>query len=78
MSIWASDNRNGQIREALTMLLSQGVIDDFRISPEDEFPFRVTVPAGVVPMTEHQAAHFALGAAVGHFGRLARGEDTPE
>lgn len=56
------------------MLLSQGVIEDFRIRPEDEFPFRVQIPAGVVPMTEHQAAHFALGASVGHFGRLARGE----
>lgn len=78
MSIWASDHRSGQIREALTMLLSQGVIDDFRITPEEEFPFRVTVPAGVVPMTEHQAAHFALGAAVGHFGRLARGEEARE
>ncbi|MCY9786548.1 MULTISPECIES: hypothetical protein [Nocardiopsis] len=74
MSIWASDNRSGQVREALTMLLSQGVIDDFRIRPEDEFPFRVQISAGVVPMTEHQAAHFALGATVAHFGRLARGE----
>ncbi|WP_028647955.1 hypothetical protein [Nocardiopsis sp. CNT312] len=76
MSIWASDNRSGQVREALTMLLSQGVIDDFRIRPEDDFPFRVQIPAGVVPMTEHQAAHFALGATVAHFGRLARCEET--
>ncbi|MEV2278575.1 hypothetical protein ACIBFB_25560 [Nocardiopsis sp. NPDC050513] len=76
MSIWASDNRSGQVREALTMLLSQGVIDDFRIRPEDEFPFRVQIAAGVVPMTEHQAAHFVLGATVAHFGRLARGEST--
>ncbi|MFE3457801.1 hypothetical protein ACFXKD_09655 [Nocardiopsis aegyptia] len=73
MSIWASDNRSGQVREALTMLLSQGVIDDFRIRPDEEFPFHVQVPAGLVPMTEHQAAHFALGATVAHFGRLARG-----
>jgi hypothetical protein len=72
MSIWASDNRNGHVREALTLLLSQGVIDDFRIRPDDEFPFRVQVPAGIIPMTEHQAAHFALGAATAHFGDLAR------
>ncbi|WP_017588126.1 hypothetical protein [Nocardiopsis ganjiahuensis] len=72
MSIWASDNRNGHVREALTLLLSQGVIDDFRIRPDDEFPFRVQVAAGIVPMTEHQAAHFALGAAAAHFGDLAR------
>ncbi len=72
MSIWASDNRNGHVREALTLLLSQGVINDFRIRPDDEFPFRVQVPAGIIPMTEHQAAHFALGAATAHFGDLAR------
>ena len=77
MSIWASDNRTGHVREALTLLLSQGVIDDFRIRPEDDFPFRVQVPAGIVPMTEHQAAHFALGAATAHFGHLARDGGGP-
>ncbi|GAB3719231.1 hypothetical protein GCM10028793_57870 [Nocardiopsis oceani] len=75
MSIWASDHRTGHVREALTLLLSQGVIDDFRIRPEDEFPFRVQFPTGIVPMTEHQAAHFALGATVAHFGDLARDKE---
>ncbi|WP_436886293.1 hypothetical protein [Nocardiopsis dassonvillei] len=73
MVMWASDNRAGKVREGLTLLLSQGLIDDFEIRPDDEHPYRVTMPVGVIPLTEHQAAHFLLGAVTARFGPLARG-----
>lgn len=72
MVMWASDNRAGKVREGLTLLLSQGLIDDFEIRPDDEHPYRVTMPVGVIPLTEHQAAHFLLGAVTARFGPLAR------
>ncbi|MFD6098146.1 hypothetical protein ACFVWN_12835 [Nocardiopsis flavescens] len=72
MVMWASDNRAGKVREGLTLLLSQGLIDDFEIRPEDDHPYRVTMPVGVIPLTEHQAAHFLLGAVTARFGPLSR------
>ncbi len=72
MVMWASDTRGARVREGLTLLLSQGVIDDFEIRHEDEHPYRVTLPAGVVPLDEHQAAHFVLGAVSARFGPLSR------
>ncbi|MBE3001163.1 hypothetical protein IDM40_21060 [Nocardiopsis sp. HNM0947] len=76
MVMWASDTRGARVREGLTLLLSQGVIDDFEIRHEDEHPYRVTLPAGVVPLDEHQAAHFVLGAVSARFGPLSR--DSPQ
>jgi len=72
MVMWASDTRGARVREGLTLLLSQGVIDEFEIRHEDELPYRVTLPAGVVSLDEHQAAHFVLGAVVARFGPLSR------
>lgn len=72
MVMWASDSRGARVREGLTLLLSQGVIDDFEIRHEDELPYRVTLPAGVVSLDEHQSAHFVLGAVVARFGHLSR------
>ncbi|GHD33315.1 hypothetical protein [Nocardiopsis kunsanensis] len=72
MVMWASDSRGARVREGLTLLLSQGVIDDFEIGYEDELPYRVTLPVGVLSLDEHQAAHFVLGAVVARFGPLSR------
>lgn len=72
MVMWASDSKGARVREGLTLLLSQGVIDDFELRHEDELPYRVTLPAGVVSLDEHQAAHFVLGAVVARFGPLSR------
>ncbi|MDT0329092.1 hypothetical protein [Nocardiopsis lambiniae] len=79
MVMWASDNRAGKVREGLTLLLSQGLIDDFEIRPDDDLPYRVTMPVGIISLTEHQAAHFLLGAVTARFGPLARdrGPGTP-
>lgn len=76
MSTWASNNRGGQVREALTMLLPQAGIDDLLLRSDEEFPFRISVPSGVIPRSERQAAHFAPGAAMGHLGRPARGGES--
>jgi len=48
------------------MLQSQGVIDGLEIQDGDDHPYRVTLPVGIVPLNEYQAALFILGAMVGH------------
>ncbi|MBB6118969.1 hypothetical protein [Nocardiopsis algeriensis] len=72
MAMWAADNRAGRVREGLTLLLSQGLIEDFEIRPDDEHPYRVTMPAGVIALNENQVAHFLLGVVTARFGPLAR------
>jgi hypothetical protein len=70
--MWSSTDTDGKIREGLIFLLSQGIIDDFQVRAGDDFPFRIQVPAGVVPMNEKQVRHFMLGAVAAHFGPIAR------
>jgi hypothetical protein len=64
--MWTSSTRTDRITESLQMLLSQGVIDDLEIQPGDDHPYRVTLPAGIVPLSEYQASFFVLGAMVGY------------
>src|SRR5690625_3967212 len=74
--MWASPDRPGRIAEALQLLLAQGVIDGLELREGDAHPYLLTLPVGLVPMTEHQAAHFLVGAAVGAFGRGVPAVDT--
>ncbi|AFR08343.1 MULTISPECIES: hypothetical protein [Nocardiopsis] len=72
MSIWARGDRTGRVGEALLMLEGQGIIDGLEILPQEDKPYRVRVPAGIVHMDEEEASMFALGAVVGAFGEVAR------
>lgn len=73
LSMWSTSDTAGHVREGLMLLLQQGVIDDFAFTGDTALPYRVTIPAGVVPLSEHQARHFMLGAVTAHFGPAARG-----
>ena len=64
--MWTSSTRPDRIVESLQMLQSQGVIDGLEIQDGDDHPYRVTLPVGIVPLNEYQAALFILGAMVGH------------
>ena len=72
MHMWATRTRNSRIREGLDLLLAQAVIDGYTVNEDDEHPYRVTLPVGIVPLTEHQAAHFISGAVTAYLGPLAR------
>ena len=54
------------------MLEGQGIVDGLEILPDENKPFRVRIPAGIIHMDEDEASMFALGAVVGAFGRVAR------
>lgn len=64
--MWKTTTRPDRIVESLQMLLSQGVIDGLEIQDGDDHPYRVTLPVGIVPLSEYQASFFVLGAMVGH------------
>lgn len=64
--MWTSSTRPDRIVESLQMLQSQGVIDGLEIQDGDDHPYRVTLPVGIVPLNEYQAALFVFGAVVGH------------
>lgn len=74
--MWTATTTHGQILEALTLLRAQGVIDDYTHQAGDPHPYRVTIPVGIVPLSDHQARFFLLGAATAHFGPMAR--ETPD
>lgn len=55
------------------MLKGQEIIDGLDIVLDEDKPYRVRVPAGIVHLDEDEASMFALGAVVGAFGNVARG-----
>ena len=73
MSIWSRGDRKGRVEETLLMLKGQEIIDGLDIVLDEDKPYRVRVPAGIVHLDEEEASMFALGAVVGAFGNVARG-----
>ena len=73
MSIWSRGDRKGWVEESLLMLKGQEIIDGLDIVLDEDKPYRVRVPAGIVHLDEDEASMFALGAVVGAFGNVARG-----